>query len=203
MRDEQIEALIATWRERRNEICRTLDRCDSAKAFEVQRCADELAALLAVPVPQEQKVVDLVAVLTEVTAKVWGNVPEAPAVSVPHQEEQSQDLAYAARLVEDRIPLEGPAYRSLLTDRAQRIRELAAKLCGRIERGEVSLGRVAEVTGLTHAELMELHAPLSEEERKPHVAATTGVVRLAEQRHAQEEVARTPSFHNLRQGEDD
>lgn len=39
--------LIATWIARRDDLCRTLHRCDSAKAFEVQRCAKELEATLA------------------------------------------------------------------------------------------------------------------------------------------------------------
>lgn len=43
--EAQLSALIAKWREHRDEICRVMHRCDSAKAFEVQRCADELEAL--------------------------------------------------------------------------------------------------------------------------------------------------------------
>jgi hypothetical protein len=46
MDETRIRALVTLWSERRAEICRTLDRCDSAKAFEVQRCMDELDAAL-------------------------------------------------------------------------------------------------------------------------------------------------------------
>lgn len=41
-----LEGLRDKWMQRRNNICRTVARCDSAKAFEVQRCAKELDVFL-------------------------------------------------------------------------------------------------------------------------------------------------------------
>jgi hypothetical protein len=45
-RDEKLHALLEVWDQRVKEITAKLDRCDSAKAYEVMRCRYELAMIL-------------------------------------------------------------------------------------------------------------------------------------------------------------